>query len=281
MRTILSPIVATIALMAAVPAFGQETTEDRPFSGLYVGGSVGYDFQGNDAGERISFDRNLDGTFGDNVATSTGANAFGPGFCDGRAQGITPGAGGPCENDRSRVSFAGRVGFDIQRGNIVFGAVGEAGTSRIVDYVSAYSTTPASYSLSTRIDWNASVRARAGYAADTTLFYVTGGGAYANLDQRFETSNTANTFTARGKDDAWGYTAGGGIEQKLGTNFSVGLEYLWTDLKAKDYVVRVERGSAPATNPFVLAPNTAGTDLRRSGDHLRFHSARVTAAFRF
>lgn len=267
---------ATLAL-CVTPAAAQDGSDE--FSGFYVGGAVTYDFQGNDPGERIAFDRNLDGTFGDQVSTVAGTDAFAPGYCDGRAQGVIRDAG--CENDRSRVSGSGRIGFDIQRGNLVVGLVGEVGKANIVDYVSAFSTTPASYTISTRLDWNASLRARAGYAANTTLFYVTGGGAYADLDSRFETSNTANTFTPRGGEDAWGYTAGGGIEQKISKNISFGLEYLWTDLKMDDYVVRVGQGTAPATNPFVLAPNTTGTDLVRSGDRLRFHSARAVVSFRF
>ncbi|HEV7288381.1 outer membrane protein [Sphingomonas sp.] len=267
---------AAIAL-SATSASAQDGSDE--FSGFYVGGAVTYDFQGNDPGERIAFDRNLDGTFGDQVSTDAGADAFSPGFCDGRAQSAIRDTG--CENDRSRVSGAARVGFDVQRGNLVFGLVGEVGKANTVDFVSAFSTTPASYTISTRMDWNASLRARAGYAANTTLFYVTGGGAYADLDSRFETSNTANSFTPTGGEDAWGYTAGGGLEQKISKNISVGVEYLWTDLKMDDYTVRVGRGTALATNPFVLAPNTTGTDLVRSGDRLRFHSARAVVAFRF
>ena len=34
-------------------------------------------------------------------------------------------------------------------------------------------------------------------------------------------------------------------------------------------------------NPFVLAPNTTGTNFQRSDDKFRWHSMRATAAFRF
>ncbi len=52
-----------------------------------------------------------------------------------------------------------------------------------------------------------------------------------------------------------------------------------TSLDDKDeYTVRVQ-GPAPATNPFILT-NAAGTDLRRS-DQFDFHTARLTAAYRF
>lgn len=257
-----------------------ETTADRPFGGLYIGAAGGYDVQPNDVGSGILFDRNLDGRFGDTVTTAAGANAFSPGFCNGRAVGATPTPGG-CRNDRDGWAYYGRVGMDTQRGNLVIGAVGEFGKSEITDSVSAFSTTPANYVMTRSIDWEASVRGRAGYAVDTTLFYGTFGVGYARIDRTFASTNTANAFTGRGDRNQWGILGGGGIEQKLGRNFSIGMEYMYHQYKDDDYRVRVTQGTAPATNPFVLAPNTAGTELRRSDTKFRWHSLRATAAFRF
>ena len=285
MRTNLFLTAASgIALFAAVPAFAQEVDE-KPFDGFYVGGTVGFDAQPNDVGSTILFDRNLDGTFTDTVTTSTGANAFAPsaaqpnaGFCNGRATntGLTA-----CEDDKDNISYSGRVGFDKQYGHIVLGVIGEFGKSEVRDSVSAFSTTPASYVMTRKVDYNANARLRAGYAFDKTLFYGTGGGAYAKIKSSFETSNTANAFAARGDNDAWGFVAGGGVEQKLGRNFSIGLEYLYNQYKDDGFRVRATQGTAAATNPFVLAPNTTGTDFRRSDDKFRWHSVRATAQFRF
>jgi outer membrane immunogenic protein len=265
------------ALSIAAPAFAQDATGRAPFDGVYVGGTIGFDAQANDQ-RTVLFDRNLDGTYGDTVTTATGANAFSPGFCNGAATSTAPVA---CRNDKDNISWSARVGIDKQYGNIVVGVVGEGGKTYISDAQSAFSTTPAFYTFTRKVDYIGSVRLRAGYAANTTLFYATGGGLYANLKHRFGTSNTANTFTGRGKDDAWGYVVGGGIEQKLGRNFSVGLEYLYNSVKDNKYVVRVTRGTAPATNPFVLAPNTAGTDIKRGDPNFRWNSVRAVATFRF
>ena len=270
---------ASILAMLSMPAIAQDQASTPEFSGVYVGGTIGFDVQPNDVGERIQFDRNLDGNFNDTVTTAAAANAFSPGFCNGRARASTPAIG--CTNDKDAISFSGRVGFDMQFGNIVAGAVVEGGKSNIRDSVSAFSTTPASYTMTREIDVNASARLRLGYAANRTLFYATGGAAYARIDHSFSTTNTANAFTGSGKRDAWGYTAGGGIEQKLGAHFSVGLEYLYTQVKDDNYIVRASAGTAPATNPFILAPNTTGTDFARSDDKFRWHSVRATAAFRF
>ena len=62
-------------------------------------------------------------------------------------------------------------------------------------------------------------------------------------------------------------------------NIGLGLEYLYTDVKDKDYVVNVGAGTAPATNPFLL--NGGGTDIRRSDPHFQTHSVRGTLSYRF
>ena len=160
-------------------------------------------------------------------------------------------------------------------------AVVEGGRSVARDSVSGFSTTPASYTMSREADYQANARLRAGYTpGGGALFYVTGGGAYARLDNKFTTTNTANSFADNGKTNAWGYTVGGGAELMVTNNIGIGLEYLYTDVKDKDYVVNVGPGTAPATNPFLLA-GAGGTDFRRSDDKFNHHAIRATAAFRF
>ncbi len=275
-----------VAGLFAVPAAAQETTEDRPFSGVYIGAAGGYDVQGNDVGSSILFDRNGDGAFNDSVNTITGANAFSPGFCNGSAR--TGAVASGCRNDDDGWAYYGRAGLDVQRGNIVVGVVGEFGTSDITDSTSGFSTTPASYTMARKLKWEASARGRLGYAANTTLFYGTFGAGYAKIDNLFFTTNTANAFSATGSKNQWGILGGGGIEQKLTKNISIGMEYMFHQYQDDDARVRVTAGTALAgspvllaNNPFLIAPNTSGTDFRRSDDKFRWHSLRATAAFRF
>lgn len=269
------PIVL-VAMLGLSPAVAQE----GDYNGFYVGGSFGIGAQPNDGrNSSIEFDTNRDGRFGDTVRTGTGANAFSPGFCGGRALGVTPAEG--CTEDLDRPEYFGHVGADTQFGRFVVGVVGEFGRSESVDYVSAYSTTPARYSFSRRAKYNAAVRGRIGYTPnDSTLFYATGGASYAKIRNRFETSNGANSFTLNGNSDAWGYNAGGGVEQRILRNVSVGLLYLYTTYRDDETRVAVGRGTAPATNPFLLV-NPEGTDFRRSDDKFRMHSIRATVSFRF
>ncbi|MFD1950340.1 outer membrane protein [Sphingomonas arantia] len=264
-----------LALAVGSPAMAQVTDS---WTGPYVGGQLGYGFQPKDRGEAVLFDNNLDGTFGDTVNTAAGANAFSPGTCGGSAATNVP-AGG-CVGDRNGVDWKVHAGYDMQFGSIVVGVVGDYGRATISDSVSTYSTTPASYTMTRRLRDNASIRARAGFALGDTLIYGTGGGAWGKVRNSFASTNVANVFTGNGNDDAWGYRVGGGIEQRVAPNFSIGAQYLFTSLKDGSYNVRTSRGTSPANNPFVLV-NTDGTDFRRSGDRFNSHVAAVTASFRF
>lgn len=262
---------------AAAPAMAQDA--DQAFNGPYVGGSVGYGFQNNDVGEFQRFDRGFDGSF-DTITTTIGGNAFSPGFCNGAANASTPGAG--CRNDRDAIEYHVRAGWDVQFDNVVVGVVGEFGKSKIRDSVSSFSTTPAFYTMTREIDWDANLRARAGYAfGGRSLFYVTGGAAYAQIDNSFTTSNATNTFAAANQEQrSWGWVAGGGVEQSLGRNFSVGLEYLYSRYRDDDFRVRALPGNTVASNPFILN-GQPGTEFSRSEPRFDYHAARLTAAFRF
>ena len=280
MKMILSAAAAAF-VMSATPAFAQE--EGRGFNGVYVQAAGGYDVQPNDRGSSILFDRNLDGQFGDTVRTGTGANAFSPGFCNGRAvDRLSPGAGGRCVGDKDDWAIYGRVGFDVQRGRLVVGALGEFGTSDIIDGVTGFSTTPASYVFSRGIDWEGSVRARVGFTPnDTTLFYGTAGPGYAKIDRSFRSSQSTNTFTGRGQRKQLGAQFGGGVEQRIAGNFTIGLEYLFHRYQDEDFRVRA---AGPAGTPFTNGANGGtvnGTDFARTDDLFRWSSIRATAGFRF
>lgn len=275
----LASLLAAAAVGAiAMPAMAQEGRDpSQDFNGPYVSLGGGYTVQGNDRRETLVFDTDLDGSYGNTVNTVGGANAFSPGFCNGAATGT---ANTGCRNDKDGAEYFARVGYDRRMGNFVVGAVIEGGRSEARDSVSGFSTTPASYTMSREADYQAGARLRAGYTpGGGALFYVTGGGAYARLDNKFTTTNSVNSFADNGKTNGWGYSAGGGAEVMVTNNIGLGLEYLYTDIKDKDYTVNVGAGTAPPTNPFLT--DGAGTDIQRSDPHFRTHSIRGTVSFRF
>ena len=285
MRTLHLLSIAAVSLASAAPALAQDgmamssapVSDAAPFSGLYFGGSVGYDLQPNDGRSTIRFDRGRNGSFGEAVTTATGADAFSPGFCGGSALGNS--AAGGCRRDKDDISYSGRVGFDANFQPFVVGLVGEFGTTDIKDSVTAFSTTPAAYTMERSVKWEAALRARAGFVAgNSTLIYGTAGPSYAKIRNRFFTTNTANAFSATGNDKVYGFNAGAGIEQKIGSSLSVGVEYMFHRYKDNDARVSVTQGTSGATNPFVLAN---GVDFRRSDTRFEWNSLKATAAFRF
>ncbi|MGB5076477.1 MAG: outer membrane beta-barrel protein [Sphingorhabdus sp.] len=277
MKNITPLMLAAASLsLLTTPAFAQ--SEDKQWEGPYIGGSVGIAAQNNDRGENVVFDTNMDGNYNDTVRTVLGADAFSPGFCGGAASGTTPIDG--CRGDKDGLEYNIRAGYDVQQGNMVYGVVLEGGKSKARDSVTAFSTTPASYTFTRELDYSLGARARVGYAARGALFYATGGAAYGKIDNSFSTTNGANSFTDNGGTKSWGWSAGGGTEVKIAKNFSLGLEYLYTNYVDDDYKVSVGPGTAAATNPFLLV-NPAGTDMRRDSSDFDMHNIRLTAAIRF
>lgn len=273
MKSIILAAVATVAL--AAPAAAQTASN---WTGFYVGGRVGYVANPLNTKETVLFDKNLDGQFGDTVTTAAGANAFSPGFCNGDPIGPRP--LDLCETDSDGLDYAVHAGADYQFGSLVIGGLVEYGRSKGENSVTAFSTTPANYYLSREMRGTLGVRARVGVDIQGTMPYVTAGMVRAKVRSEFSSSNTANAFATRGDNERQnGYRLGGGFETKVGP-IALGALYLFTNVKDDDFRVDVTRGTAPATNPFVLT-NAAGTQFRRSEDRFKTHAANVTASYRF
>ena len=275
--TIATACAAVLALASAVPAHAQTQTWTGPYVGVTFGGAI----QMDDADETVAFDTNLDGAFADTVRTAAGADAFSPGFCAGIAMGAQPAAG--CSDDEDGFDVGGRVGYDRQMGRLVIGALVDVSKADITDGVSAFSTTPAFYAFAREVNYVAGLRARLGVGGDKVLVYGTGGGAWANIEHTFTTSNAVNTFVPAKdlatSENSWGWQAGGGVELRLGMRWSVTGEYLFTSIDDRDEATVRSQGPAPATNPFILV-NASGTDLQRT-DRFEFQAVRLGLSYRF
>lgn len=248
------------------PALAQED-RSNDFNGLYVSGVGGFSSQTNDGGDIVVFDTDNNGRYGDTVIAG-GQDAFRTGFCGGYGEG--PNNDG-CKGDLDRAEYWGRIGYDRRMGNFVLGGLVEAGRTEARDRTTAFSATPHAYRFSRGMDYAIAARLRAGYTPNGgILFYVTGGGAYAKMDNEFTTTNRASTFTQRGSDDAWGYQGGGGVEALVTRNISVGMEYLYTNFKDDDYYVNAVGG-----------PFGAGTRMKPVDNDFNYHSIRGTVSFRF
>ena len=270
-------LVALVLAGIASPALADANPGD--YTGPYIAVSGGLQTHDNHNDDIVVFDTNRDGKFDNTVLTSTGGNAFSPGFCNGsstlNAQTTTP-----CSRDHDAAEYAVRVGYDARYGSIVAGVLVEGSKSNATDSVTAFSTTPAGYSFTRGLDYAISARARLGFApGHRGLMYVTGGPSYAKIDHTFTTTNTANSFTPVNADKMmFGYQVGGGAEVVIGGGVTLGLEYLYNRYKDDKYYVAIGNGTAGPTNPFVLAGGVNAAPLENRYD---FHSFRAVLGFRF
>lgn len=278
MKTISAASLTLLLAGVASPALAQSVPD---WSGPYVGVYGGVLENNEDSGEGLVFDRDFDGQFDDTVVLNGAtASAFSPGSCSGAALSRTQADG--CDLDPTGVEGSVRLGYDMQFGAFVVGAVGELSAADVEDSVTSFSTTPAAYVFTRELESMAALRLRAGFATGPALLYVTGGGAMAKVQNSFRTTNTANSFTETVNDDeADGYQLGAGVEWALAPNFTLTGEYLFTNLQPGDYVVRAGPGTAGPTNPFILPPNTAGTDIARGNDGMELHAIKLGMNVRF
>lgn len=100
---------------------------------------------------------------------------------------------------------------------------------------------PTGSTSTSKIDWLATARARAGLVMDRTLIYATGGLAVAHtkstLDDYYPLNTPPDPVVITTSDAATyvGWTVGAGAEFSLSPNWTVKAEYLYADLGSKDY----------------------------------------------
>jgi len=127
-------------------------------------------------------------------------------------------------------SFGVHAGYNFQSGNIVYGIENDFNYN-------------AGDGKQTKLEWDASGRARVGYALDRTLIFATGGVAAAGgkVDQ-----------PAIGKKDdiLIGWTAGAGVEHAVTDNILIRGEYRYSDFGSKNFGSAI--GDFGATQQKVL-----------------------------
>jgi outer membrane immunogenic protein len=116
------------------------------------------------------------------------------------------------------VVGGGHIGYNYQVSQFVFGLEGDVeGTN----YKGNGFSVSNSWANTTRSDIEASIRARAGFAWNQILFYITGGAAYANFHN---SALVGGVFYAGDEYDRIGWTGGGGVEYAIDSNWSLRIE---------------------------------------------------------
>jgi len=157
----------------------------------------------------------------------------------------------------------GQIGYNYQIGQFVIGAEAD------IQYADLGGKNNYGYG-NQGMDWFGTVRARAGFAIDRALIYVTGGFAYGG-------GGNNNRFY--GYD--YGYYAGNGDNTATGWTVGGGLEYAFTDnltAKIEGLYVSLDRG-----NSDVYLPGAALASLYYSGGNKNneFGVVRVGVNYKF
>jgi outer membrane immunogenic protein len=134
-------------------------------------------------------------------------------------------------NVHANGAFGGlQAGYNWQFNSMVIGLEGDIAAAGINgSQTNAFGV--AGLLLQDRTTMLASLRARAGFAADRTLFYVTGGLGFATNNHAAASQGV--TFTSNANQAGW--TVGGGIEHAFTPNWTVKAEYLYYSFGTRDF----------------------------------------------
>ncbi|MBZ9676252.1 outer membrane protein [Mesorhizobium sp. ES1-1] len=192
-------VISSLFALAASPSFAADAVVMEPASafnwtGLYVGGHVGYGF-------------------GQTDATFSAPNT--PGFA--------------ATQDYDVDGFLGgvQVGYNYQMNSLVLGVEADFSGADINGGSDEINIGVRGDTYDTKIDWFGTVRGRVGYAMDRTLIYGTGGLAFGSVENRY-LDGPDNSFSEKSTKTGW--TAGAGIEYALDDHWSAKAEYLYVDL---------------------------------------------------
>jgi outer membrane immunogenic protein len=231
-KIVLPSAVVAVLLVATVGAQAADLpVPPQTRSGLSAAPASPYDWTGFYVGAQVGYG------WGQSSGTQNAGGTFFPVV--------------PYSIDPGGALAGGHVGFNYQTGALVLGleADFEAANLNGSTAISGFDQT---YFFNVKADTLASVRGRVGWARERLMIYGTGGVAWG-----YVTTPPLNSL------DGWrtGWTAGTGAEYALPRNWSVKVEYRYTDLGR--------------TGSF--DPNINSSDDNK----LNFHAIRLGASYKF
>jgi len=147
--------------------------------------------------------------------------------------------------DFSGGVFGGTFGAQIQSGHVVMGFetdldwAGLKGSATFIPTVGGIPIGAAAVTANANIDWEATARARIGYAEQNWLFYATAGLAILGTKGNITTPPGINCSTylainCSGTSKQVGAALGAGVEYGITQNISAKLEYLYLSAASLD-----------------------------------------------
>jgi outer membrane immunogenic protein len=137
------------------------------------------------------------------------------------------------------VIGGGQIGYNWQTGNWVAGleadfqGSGQQGSATLICSAGICSGngTPVTVSLTEKLEWFGTARARLGWTVTPeTMIYATGGLAYGVLNDSGNVSDSVTTTPFNFSKTSTGWAAGGGVEGHLTGNWIWRVEYLFLTL---------------------------------------------------
>jgi len=173
----------------------------------------------------------------------------------------TPFVGTISNFDVSGPMAGGQIGGNYQIGQFVVGVEADADWQNYRGATQAGICGPTTLVGGCAIasNWIATIRGRAGFAADRALFYITGGGAFTNIKP------STGALPYGGGSEA-GWTAGGGIEYAITDNVTAKVEYLYASFQNAS----CGTSSCDTTVPIAPATATFNENIVRAGVNYKF-----------
>jgi outer membrane immunogenic protein len=254
MKKVLSGVFATATLFASGYTGAAKAAPAPPvysWTGFYIGGDVGETWSSNT------------GTF--NPLPTPGGVAFGITMLSGN-------------NSGSSVIGGLHAGYNWQfaptwvagiEGDWSWSKAGGSFTQPWVAIPPAVLGAPPNFTtMSSKLDWVSSLRARFGYlVTPNVLAYATGGMAWAKLDYTASAIGFLYSATTALSDTQTGYAIGGGLEWAITNNWLLRAEYLFYRFDNGPNVVVAAIGSA---NPSGFSWNATTLSVARGGLSYKF-----------
>jgi len=214
------------------------------WTGFYAGVNGGYGWSGTDSTVYA------EAIYGLNLANPTVATSAVKGF------------------EKAGGFGGGQIGYNIQRGQFVYGVEadiqgscigGSASASATANDIASGTTVSSNTSRNSGLDWFGTVRGRLGYAVDNALIYGTGGFAYGGVSGKASTTLSwlspgflpgTRPFTADTGATKTGYAVGAGVEYALTPQWSVKAEYQYIGFGSSDGFLGAHVFLGNPVNPF-------------------------------
>ena len=236
------------------------------WTGFYVGVNLGYAFGGSN--NVAGFGVVLPPATANHIGPLAGGNGSGSGILGGLQIGYNWQMGSLVAGLETDIQAAGIRGNSVPAGAMGLGNNGAA------QFVAA--------NANSRVDWFGTLRGRLGFTVTPAfLLYATGGLAYGGVKNSVTpvfvnvTGGSLLGVTTSTNSTKLGWTVGAGAEYALSPNWSMKLEYLYTDLGSS--TSNLTNAGAAVGGYFACCTAYSGS-LSNSN---RFHTVRAGLNYRF